>query len=125
MNIVHWMAANDAALQSELDRVARKRKLKKEELALELDFSSETGVAPALKDNPDFKVGAVKDYLEGSRPAEPNWFDKGTSQYDSNIQKFLVDAQDHYSHVADHFLLIIIRLPNGTPYSCRIKYMRD
>ena len=105
----------------EIDWLTRLYGVPKRESLLELDFYAEHGTAPALrKPNPFFRVGATKDYLEGDRLAEPDWFLKGSDAYQINIKSFLTGLRDHYQRMTSNHALVIVRYPTGTSSIYRI-----
>ena len=118
----NWVQRNYFLIMQELDRATDLYSVPKRELVLELDFYAKHGIAPALcTPNPIFKVGVTKDYLEGDRPEEPDWFYKGTDVYDSNIKTFLTGLRDHYQRMTSNHVLTILRYPTGSSGIYRIQ----
>jgi hypothetical protein len=54
----------------------KKKSVTMQELMIEVDFLSVNGMALALKDPPEFKIGVARNYFEGKSalPAEYDWF---------------------------------------------------
>jgi len=82
------------------------------ELLVELSFCPEKGMAaPALRDQPVFKVAQTRHYLEGSRPEEPDWFGKGQPCYRGCLNPVLIDLKNTYQKQSDGICLIFARAP--------------
>ncbi|CAJ1942146.1 unnamed protein product [Cylindrotheca closterium] len=88
----------------------------KSDMLVELDYCcNENGIVPAMKDEPEFKIAPVKEYLEGSKPAEPDWFGKkGSQEYNDNVKGYLHNLKDQYSKVLPSQFLFLVRYPEGT-----------
>ena len=88
----------------EVVEVCNELNLTKSDVLLELDFMpDESGTAPALQTPvPNFKVKASRDYFEGERPNEPDWFHKHDDEqvYKSNVEKIVPCLKDHYERQA-------------------------
>eukprot|EP00526_Cylindrotheca_closterium_P024182 CAMPEP_0113650712 /NCGR_PEP_ID=MMETSP0017_2-20120614/27003_1 /TAXON_ID=2856 /ORGANISM="Cylindrotheca closterium" /LENGTH=192 /DNA_ID=CAMNT_0000563279 /DNA_START=78 /DNA_END=653 /DNA_ORIENTATION=- /assembly_acc=CAM_ASM_000147 len=75
------------------------------EMLLELNFkANEEGIVPAMQDPPELKIAPVKHYVEGSRPAEPDWFYKKENKkiYEKNVKGCIKGIKEQHSR----------RLPN-------------
>jgi len=109
--VMNWLTRNYVDVMRELEKTTREQDINKQELVLELDFRAVNGVAPALKQPPEFKIGIAKQYFEGDRVAEPDWFFKGTDGYEDNVKPFRLGLQDHHNRMTDSHVLIIVRHP--------------
>lgn len=119
---MNWVQRNYFLIMQDLDRATHLYDVPKRELVLVLDFYAKHGVAPALcTTGPIFDVGLTKDYLEGDRPDEPDWFFKGTSVYEKNIEQFLMGLRDHYQRMTSNHILTILRYPTGSSGVYRIQ----
>ena len=91
--------------------------LEKKDLLLELDMTPDAnGVAPALREKPEFNIKGTKGYYEGSRPNEPDWFFKaGLSKklYEENLNNLVTVVQDMYRKMTSDLLLCLVRYPLG------------
>ena len=85
--------------------------LPKGELVVELDFTAgENGTVPAMQDVPEFKIAPAKDYFEGSRPAEPDWF----QDYDQELYEiYLANMKEKYGKLQTDRLLCLVRYETG------------
>ncbi|CAJ1942148.1 unnamed protein product [Cylindrotheca closterium] len=93
--------------------------LTKDDMLVELNFKpNQNGIVPAMQDKPEFKIAPVKDYINGSRPAEPDWFFKNQDRtmYDHNIKGYLATIKDQYSKMRPNHLLCLTRYEGG--FSC-------
>ena len=95
----------------------------KRELVLELDFlTDKQGIAPALcTPSPIFHIRLTKEYLEGDRPVEPDWFFKGTDGYQNNINAFLIALRDQYQRMTSNHLLAVLRYPSSNSMVHRVQ----
>lgn len=84
--------------------LSQQHSIPKSDMVLVLDF---WGDAPALKG--EFEVSLLRDHLEGDRPAEPDWFDKGVDGYEEDIEIWKNMMRDHHTRVTSDFLLLIYR----------------
>jgi hypothetical protein len=110
----------------EFDRITREKKIDKRELVLELNlYVDEQGSAPAFRTPHAFKVGIMRRYLEGTRPEEPDWFSKGTSVYEMNIDNFLANAQDQFQRMTSEHLLVLARYPSGSSGIYRLRVVSE
>jgi hypothetical protein len=69
-------------------------------------------VPPALRNPPVFKIAPVKNYCDGSRPDEPDWFQKGTSHYQNNIRSISA-IKDNFNRMSPEHGLCMSRFPLG------------
>ena len=97
----------------------------KSELLIEIDFMNPPdgrGVAPALKKPPEFKIKEAKLCYEGSRPLEPDWFNKNEdgATYDQNISMVHKAIRDIHGRLGDEHLLGFVRAPTGDCGAYRI-----
>ena len=122
-NIVfNWVELHYFLIMHELDRLTHLYGVPKRELVLELDFYAKHGTVPALcTPDPFFKVGVSKDYFEGDRPEEPDWFFKGTSEYQSHIRIFVTGMLDQYERTTPNQILVILRDPMGNAGIYRVQ----
>ena len=112
---ISWHQENHYYIKAELDRVTRQRNVKVQEVCLELDFMVCDGVAPALKDPPEFKIKLVNDLTEGKRQTEPAWFEAlRENGYESQIQGQLKKIQSYSEVMSDGELLVIGRFDENT-----------
>ena len=93
--------------------------LDKSELLLELDFKpNENGMAPALQEQPEFKVANTRDYFEGSRPNEPDWFFKSETEdqeifrYEDCVGPVVANVKDIYTRLTKNHILCLVRFPS-------------
>ena len=93
-------------------------KLDKQDMLVEVNFTTDQrGKIPALQDPPEFHIAPVKDYIEGSRPAEPDWFYKNqgdTAVYESNIQGYIQAIQSQLDRMLPSHFLCLVRHASGT-----------
>ena len=90
--------------------------LSKNEMLVELNFKpDENGVVPTMQEIPDFKIAPVKDYIEGSRPAEPDWFCKHTNReaYEYNIKHYLARIEEKHSKLLPNQFLFLMQYEGG------------
>ena len=93
-------------------RVCAETGLERKELALVVDFMPDKdGIIPALKIPPEFTVGITKEYFEGSRPAEPDWFYKNVEGhcYEEGVAHWMHGVKDRYQHLSVHEILGLVR----------------
>jgi hypothetical protein len=94
--------------------------LDKSELLLELDFKpNENGIAPALQEQPEFKVAKTREYFEGSRPNEPDWFFKTETEdqeifppYEDCVGPVVANVKDIYTRLTKNHILCLVRFPS-------------
>jgi hypothetical protein len=80
------------------------------ELVMEIEFFYRA--PPALRG--EIKIGLTKNYLDAKRSDEPDWFYKGDEvYYESNIQGWPKDLQDHCNRVTNDQLLAIYWYADG------------
>lgn len=112
--MMSFVESNYYDIMRDIVRITQEHNLDKQEVVLELSFFADEGSAPALREPPEFKVGITKDYLEGDRPNEPDWFCKGTHVYEKNVSAFLQAAADQYHRMTSDHLLTIVRYASGS-----------
>lgn len=93
--------------------------LKKVDVLLELDFAPDSsGTAPALRHPPEFSVKGTRGYYEGSRPNEPDWFNKRDApdqdeDYQRSIRPHLDALRDIHGRITSNHLLCLVRHDEG------------
>lgn len=100
-----------------IDQVTRENNIAKKDVTLLIDFrpANGVGVPPALKDTPEFKVEATRDLVEGDRPAEPDWLERGKASYKNKVKKFLFTLQHCSNQTTGNELLTLVHKPgNGS-----------
>mmetsp|Transcript_28874 Transcript_28874/g.32381 ORF Transcript_28874/g.32381 Transcript_28874/m.32381 type:complete len:571 (+) Transcript_28874:28-1740(+) len=113
---INFAQKNYAAIVKRLVKVIDESGFKKSELLLELDFTpSNDGIAPTLKDPPEFKISESRGYFEGSRPNEPDWFYKGEDMkiYRENIKSVVAAVKDTFNRITNIHVLCLVRHPSG------------
>mmetsp|Transcript_5066 Transcript_5066/g.12084 ORF Transcript_5066/g.12084 Transcript_5066/m.12084 type:complete len:485 (+) Transcript_5066:75-1529(+) len=93
--------------------------LTKDDMLVELNFkANQNGIVPAMQDKPEIKIAPVKDYIEGSRPAEPDWFYKNQDRtlYEHNVKGYLATIKDQYRRMLPTHFLFLMRYEGG--FSC-------
>jgi hypothetical protein len=89
--------------------------VKKSELVLEIDFCDKaTGL------HGEFKIGLTKNYFDGNRPDEPDWFYKKEEVYERNIQGWVMGLRDHYRRVIKYHRLVTCRYADSHSGSSRV-----
>ena len=91
--------------------------LDKKDMLVELNFTTDhRGKIPALQDPPEFNIAPVKDYIEGSRPAEPDWFFKSQDKavYESNVKGYIHAIQSQFDRMLPSHFLCLVRHASGT-----------
>jgi len=93
----------------------KETELSKIDLMLEIDLmpGKDGSVPPALQDPPVFKIAPTKNYCEGSRPDEPDWFHKGTKYYEDNIRNMVKTIKNHSIRMTPAHVLCVSRFPSG------------
>jgi len=91
----------------------RERNVQLKEVVLELDFLVKNGVAPALKEPPEFTISVTSDYLHADLPMPPSWLGDGHP----NALKFLQERYEQVSNSkceqwANKELLTMVRFTN-------------
>jgi hypothetical protein len=93
--------------------------LDKSELLLELNFKpNENGIAPALQEQTEFKVAKTRDYFEGSRPNEPDWFfkieteDQEIFRYENCVDPVVANVKDVCTRLTKNHILCLVRFPS-------------
>ncbi|CAB9516138.1 expressed unknown protein [Seminavis robusta] len=110
-----FLEENYFAIMSEIVDLTNEGTLTQKDLILELDFRPDgSGSARAFRDPPVFKIGRATDYLNGSRPAEPDWFLKGTDMYGNNVKPVIRGLRDQHKRVLSEGsgMLTIARQPS-------------
>lgn len=101
------------AIMKEIRVQMERRGVDKGELILEVNFFSQHGTAPAMMDPPQFKIGVTKCYFEGDRPEEPDWFRKGSRDYEQNATPVIAYIEEVYGLLTDDRLLVVAYYPSG------------
>ncbi|CAJ1967180.1 unnamed protein product [Cylindrotheca closterium] len=89
----------------------------KNEMLLALNFKANAeGIVPAMQDPPEMKIAPVKDYIEGTRPAEPDWFFKNedNKSYEKNIKNCIKAIKDQQSRRLPKHVLCLVNYAGGT-----------
>jgi hypothetical protein len=124
-SILSFVIINYYDIMKEIVRITQDKGTDKQELVLEIDFFANKGSAPSLRDPAEFKIGITSRYLEGDRPDEPDWFYKGTNDYDSNIKVFIAVLSDRYHRMTSDRLLTVTRYASGSSGVNRIFLMSE
>ena len=93
--------------------------LAKKDMLVELNFkANERGIVPAMQAKPEFNIAPIKDYIEGSRPAEPDWFYKNHDRrmYENNINGYLATIKENVNKARPSHLLCFMNYEGG--FSC-------
>lgn len=88
----------------------------KSDLLVDLDFkANENGIVPAMQANPEFKIVPTKDYIEGSRPAEPAWLREGYDRktYEGNVKDFLSMLKESFVKLSPSQILCLMSYEGG------------
>ena len=81
----------------------------------------EPRIVPAMQDKPEIKIAPVKDYIEGSRPAEPDWFGKNSQRniYEGVMNWYLPTIEEGYSKMHPNQILCFVAFEGG--YYCGLE----
>jgi len=125
--VLSFVKNNYCSIMKEIVKVTDETGKTKGDLLLEIDFATppgHSGMAPAFKSPPEFTIALAKDYFEGSRPNEPDWFykneDRGT--YQRNVDNVFRVLKDTYGRLTDDHLLGFIRSPTGDSGCYRLAF---
>jgi hypothetical protein len=105
-----------AKIMKKVVEVCDETGLSKSDLLLELDFKPDVdAISPAFRDEPKFKVQRARGYFEGSRPNEPDWFNKSVDKvvYEKNIKNIIPSVKDQFERMTDDHVLYLVCYPEG------------
>jgi hypothetical protein len=115
-----WFVTYGRMITDQMEISMKKESVDMQDLLIEVDFLSVDGIALALKDPPEFKIGVIRNYLEGKSPF-PSWF---IGRKKGEDEAFLASLKEACSKLVmnkekkesenDPFLFLV-RLPDGTP----------
>jgi len=110
-----FIAKQYAHVMVKMVKACKEYGLTKNDMLVELDLCiNQNGIVPAMQDKPEFKIAPVKDYVEGSRPAEPDWFGKGCGEiYEHSVAFYLRNVKDQHSKLLPIEFLFLIKYPAG------------
>jgi chemotaxis signal transduction protein len=120
--IILFCVNNYYEIMLEVDRVTTVTNVDKKDLLLEMDLYADPqkGSAPALREPPEFKIAPARGYLDGTRPDEPDWFDKGSTVYEENIRRMLACIRDRHERMTSNDILVLARYPDRNKGVVRI-----
>jgi len=130
--LTNFSESNYFAIMKRYIEVCDDKKVDKSELLLEVDFipnADYNGMAPALSTPPHFTVAKSRDYFEGSRPNQPNWWGKKTYtddqiiqyRYDEeNMHHVMHHVKDQYDRMTSNHILCLCRFPSNI-FSARLQ----
>ena len=118
---MNFSQRNYAKIMKQFVKISNETGFNKSELFLEVDFMPNkfgNGIVPALQNPPEFKVASTRDYLEGSRPNEPDWFFKTSKNkqerdlYQKGVHQIIKILQDMYGRMTKNHILCLVRFPD-------------
>ena len=124
--VLNFVTANYVGIMKEIVKVSSETGKSKSDLLIELDFATPAGtggLAPALKNPPEFKIAVSKRYFEGERPNEPDWFYKNEDvrAYQNNSKAVAAALKDTYKRLTNDHFLGLVRSPTGDPGCYRLQ----
>lgn len=121
--VMSFIQQNYEAIMTNIQQVCVENETEKKDVVLEIDFYKNNDHASnnATLDG-TFRVAPISQVLEGDRPAEPDWFYRGSVLYESNVALFHEGLRDHHARMTHNHVLVAYRGAEGNAgvYRCDV-----
>lgn len=121
--VMSFIQQNYVAIMTKIQQVCVENETEKKNVVLAIDFYDNTSHNTSSLGG-SFCVAPISQVLEGDRPAEPDWFFRGTSSvlYESNVALFHEGLRDHHACMTYNHVLVAYRGTDGNAgvYRCDV-----